>query len=133
MESQQETKDYLSSLFTESGAREGQEHPFPMFSEQNLLGQSLNNGQLPLDMNFLGNVMAMQGAEAQTALQTQNQSSLEQQIKLTQLQQLQQLQNHIFQQQVCPRRISILPMECRHVFFLFSARAHKWPAESDIS
>lgn len=78
-------------------------------SAPGMLGHGMHqssNTNMPLDMDLLGNLMAMQGIESQTALMSNQQASynpqvlLEQQFKLTQLQQLQQLQNQIFQQQV---------------------------------
>lgn len=60
----------------------------------------------PMDMDLIGSFLAMQGVESQGALTPGTHTPynpatvLEQQFKLTQLQQLQQLQNQIFQQQV---------------------------------
>lgn len=68
--------------------------------------QPSSNTNMPLDMDLLGNLMGMQGIETQAAMMSNQQAPynpqvlLEQQFKLTQLQQLQQLQNQIFQQQV---------------------------------
>jgi hypothetical protein len=64
-----------------------------------------NGANARLDMELLGNLMAMQGIEGQPGSNHQQpqytpQLLLEQQFKLTQLQQLQQLQHQIFQQQV---------------------------------
>jgi hypothetical protein len=64
-----------------------------------------NGANARLDMELLGNLMAMQGIEGQPGPNHQHpqytpQLLLEQQFKLTQLQQLQQLQHQIFQQQV---------------------------------
>ena len=58
-------------------------------------------------IDILGTMMQMQGLESQAAPSAtspafQSQSLLEQQFKLSQLQQLQQLQNQIFQQQASP-------------------------------
>lgn len=81
--------------------------------------QSATTMNQQLDMDLLGNLMAMQGAQGlqgaqgmqgvdgqQNSTPTQSSSAqynpqmlLEHQFKLTQLQQLQQLQNQIFQQQ----------------------------------
>jgi hypothetical protein len=61
------------------------------------------NPQLNLNnqLELLGNMMALQGMDSAANLSQYNpQLLLEQHVKLTQLQQLQQLQNHIFQQQV---------------------------------
>jgi hypothetical protein len=65
-----------------------------------------NNSNMQLDMDVMANFMAMQGIESQQALSPTHapynpQTLLEQQFKVTQLQQLQQLQNQIFLQQVC--------------------------------
>lgn len=64
-----------------------------------------NGSNARLDMELLGNLMAMQGIEGQPGSNHQQpqytpQLLLEQQFKLSQLQQLQQLQHQIFQQQV---------------------------------
>jgi hypothetical protein len=75
---------------------------------------NVNNANLSLDMDVVGNFMTMQGIEGQQPLSPSQaaynpQALLEQQFKATQLQQLQQLQNQIFLQQVskccvCGRR-----------------------------
>lgn len=123
----QQQKDFLSSLFPldvpidqhRGSLLEGQQQQ-PMFQFNNGL-QLPNTGanmQPQLNMDLLGNLMSMQGVESQSQAnnnggiptsphQTQSQYNpqllLEQQFKLTQLQQLQQLQNQIFQQQARKR------------------------------
>jgi hypothetical protein len=80
----QHQKEFLSSLF-------------PLDDNP----QFQYNFQPPNQLDLLGNMMAMQGIESPTALpQFAPHLLLEQQFKLSQLQQLQQLQNQIFQQQV---------------------------------
>lgn len=76
-------------------------HPHDMHSSMNANQSNMSN----LEMDALGNFMAMQGIESPPALSPSQapynpQVLLEQQIKVTQLQQLQQLQNQIFMQQV---------------------------------
>lgn len=68
---------------------------------------SFGNPELTVDM--LGTMMQMQGLDSQPhpnsaapAQALSPQALLEQQFKINQLQQLQQLQNHIFQQQARP-------------------------------
>jgi hypothetical protein len=115
----QQQKDFLSSLFPleipvdhlQTGS-DGQQQSLSMFqfngaspaqqptaSMHTSIPQSTN---AQLNMDLLGNLISMQGIENQspTPHTTYNpQLLLEQQFKLTQLQQLQQLQNQIFQQQ----------------------------------
>lgn len=79
--------------------------------QPNTLGSAMHpsfngsNTTMPFDIEALGSLM--QGIEGQAPLSPNQQAAsynphmmLEQQFKLTQLQQLQQLQNQIFQQQV---------------------------------
>ena len=112
-----------------------------------------NNANMPLDMDVMGNFMSMQGIESQQGLSPTQapynpQMLLEQQFKVTQLQQLQQLQNQIFLQQVSKRFLcgnmwralarcmwehrGTLPGDMTIQFFLLILvslvdRANKWP------
>ena len=111
---------------------------------------SVNQNQLA--MSLLNNLLQMQGLENTILNQQQTTSTppstsssspssaqasynpqllLEQQIKLTQLQQLQQLQNQIFQQQVllpsCPF-FFVLPF----TYFSYSDRPYQWSISSYI-
>lgn len=99
---------------------------------------SVNQNQLA--MSLLNNLLQMQGLENTILNQQQTTSTppstsssspssaqasynpqllLEQQIKLTQLQQLQQLQNQIFQQQVLLPSCPFFFRSSIHLFFLF--------------
>jgi hypothetical protein len=116
-------KDFLSSLFPleisvdhlQAGSSDGPQQSMPMFHFNGPSpaqhGQPVTNmhtsipqsANAQLNMDLLENMMSMQGIENQspTTQATYNpQLLLEQQFKLAQLQQLQQLQNQIFQQQV---------------------------------
>lgn len=111
-------KDYISSLYPtdqQNHQQDGQQQSMSMFqynslspSHQPSMGMQQGTPQSinpQLTMEMLGSMMQIQGIESQTTSPTSPQpfnpqSMLEQQFKLTQLQQLQQLQNHIFQQQV---------------------------------
>lgn len=120
----QQQKDFLSTFF--SNNNEPNHHPDPTQQQHqqhhpqqhglfngsaltlpNMLAHPMHaaNGA-PTEMDLIGSFMAMQGIDTQSALSPSAQSSynpqmlLEQQFKLNQLQQLQQLQNQIFQQQV---------------------------------
>lgn len=114
----QHQKDFMSTFFPSSADHtnqnaidSSQQHQQTLFNATlppNMLGNGMHpssNTNMPLDMDLLGNLMAMQGMETQAALMSNQQAPynpqalLEQQFKLTQLQQLQQLQNQIFQQQ----------------------------------
>ncbi|KAF9553575.1 hypothetical protein CPC08DRAFT_767450 [Agrocybe pediades] len=87
-------------------ASQDQQNLFPSFpTNASTLPQSPNGQQL--NIGLLNNLMQMQGLDTSTtpASSSLNMAAfdpqlLEQQIKLTQLQQLQQLQNQIFQQQI---------------------------------
>ncbi|KAG5646772.1 hypothetical protein DXG03_002460 [Asterophora parasitica] len=99
-------KDFLSSMFPPEQQQQSQLNMFsiPTYSQQTIQ-QSISQPLSPeLSMDMLNNLMSMRGIEAQPTSPTSPQynptSILEQQFKLTQLQQLQQLQNQIFQQQV---------------------------------
>ncbi|RDB30824.1 hypothetical protein Hypma_005795 [Hypsizygus marmoreus] len=103
----QQQKDFLSSLFPadQNTNHDGQQQSMPMFQYNQPPTMSMPQSMPPqLAMDMLGNMMQMQGIESQNntpASPSYNpQSLLEQQFKLTQLQQLQQLQNQIFQQQI---------------------------------
>ncbi|KAG6868533.1 hypothetical protein C0993_001421 [Termitomyces sp. T159_Od127] len=93
-------KDFLSTIFND-----GQQHDYPSYNQQLIQQSSMrlpSNQSLNLDL--LNNLIAMQGIESAptspTSPRYNAQTLLEHQFKLTQLQQLQQLQNQIFQQQI---------------------------------
>jgi hypothetical protein len=116
----QQQKDFMSTFFPPSvdhGNQNGDhsQHQQPLFNGSALQpgmhghgmhsSMNTNNTNMTLDMDVMGNFMAMQGIEAQQALSPSQgpynpQMLLEQQFKVTQLQHLQQLQNQIFLQQV---------------------------------
>jgi hypothetical protein len=113
-------KDFLSSLFSSDQQNHHQhrhQHQGSLDASQQAIfsySHTPQNSQQPLQqlglqshmnpqmtLELLGSMM--QGVESQAGSSTSNFSQhtmLEQQFKLTQLQQLQQLQNQIFQQQV---------------------------------
>jgi hypothetical protein len=116
---EQQQKEFMSSFFSpdDHGQRALDRGPqssmFPFtpndvsttgtqtnFSGLMQLNTNISNAQVNMDL--LGNLMTAQGIEGQPnpAQQYTPQLLLEQQFKLTQLQQLLQLQNQIFQQQV---------------------------------
>ncbi|KAJ7269889.1 hypothetical protein C8J57DRAFT_1323836 [Mycena rebaudengoi] len=84
----QQTKDFISSFFPQDLSMENPNFQF----HENSAPQNLN-GNLEL-IGTLGNLISDQAPSYNPGL------LLEQQYKLTQLQQLQQLQNQIFQQQI---------------------------------
>jgi hypothetical protein len=101
----QTQKDFLASFFpidiSADHARPDL-HPHPVFQYNPPTQQpNVNAISSQLNAELLGNLMSMQAVEAHSAPQPpyNPQLLLEQQFKLTQLQQLQQLQNQIFQQQ----------------------------------
>jgi hypothetical protein len=115
----QQQKDFMSTFFPPSidhghQHRDHSQHQQPLFNgavlQPGLHGHGMhsmntNNPNMTLDMDVMTNFMAMQGIESQQALSPTQapynpQLHLEQQFKVTQLQQLQQLQNQIFLQQV---------------------------------
>ncbi|KII87598.1 hypothetical protein PLICRDRAFT_54681 [Plicaturopsis crispa FD-325 SS-3] len=115
----QQHKDFLSSFFPhELGNADHAEQRLADVQQQlnNLFNggqahmlqdsvQHVNQENIQIQTEILGNMMAMQGVDGQQSLSPQSQYSspqllLEQQFKLNQLQQLQQLQNQIFQQQI---------------------------------
>jgi hypothetical protein len=103
------SKDFLASLFATAPATMQQDH---LQSFQPGAGPTSGpNLQSQLSMNMLNNMMQIQSVGENLAgmlgqgsqgsnVQFNPQAMFEQQFKLTQLQQLQQLQNQIFQQQV---------------------------------
>ncbi|KAG6808582.1 hypothetical protein H0H92_003648 [Tricholoma furcatifolium] len=101
---ERQEKDFLATIFPSDG---GQQDMYTMaFNQQPMQQQSMPSPMNPpqLGMDMLNNLMSMQGIESQaqtpSSPQYNSQQLLEQQFKLTQLQQLQQLQNQIFQQQI---------------------------------
>jgi hypothetical protein len=114
----QQQKDFMSTFFPPSADQNGD----PSHHQQSLFNgaalqpgihghgmhpssMNVNNTNLSIDMDVVGNFMAMQGIEGQQSLSPSQasynpQALLEQQFKVTQLQHLQQLQNQIFLQQV---------------------------------
>lgn len=118
----QQQKDFMSAFFPPQGDNpnpnvDHSQHHQNLFNGQGLHPGMINTGMQALsnmsngsnitsDMDMLQNLMAMQGMESHSPVQGNQQAPynpsamLEQQFKLTQLQQLQQLQNQIFQQQV---------------------------------
>jgi hypothetical protein len=118
---EQQQKEFISSFFPpdDHGQRaldRGPQSSNPVFpftpNDISTTGTQTNfSGLMPLhtnisnaqvNMDLLGNLMTAQGIEGQPnpSQQYTPQLLLEQQFKLTQLQQLLQLQNQIFQQQV---------------------------------
>lgn len=102
---QQQQKDFLQSLFPSPDHTQSPIYPYTSSDSMS------PNSSAQLNMNVLGNMMQMQGIELSSASASSSsgagssasynpQMLMEQQFKLTQLQQLQQLQNQIFQQQV---------------------------------
>lgn len=80
-------------------------HPSLMSMQQQQHQHSINPSNVGMDV--LESMIAMQeravqASGSQGVTTTTPQMLLEQQVRLNQLQQLQQLQNQIFQQQVCP-------------------------------
>ena len=115
----QQQKDFMSTFFSPQGDHpnanvDHSQHHQNLFNGQGLHTGMINTGMQALsnisngsnvtsDIDILQNLMAMQGIESHSPVQANQQAPynmLEQQFKLTQLQQLQQLQNQIFQQQV---------------------------------
>jgi hypothetical protein len=116
----QQQKDFMSTFFSSSVDHgnhnvDHSQHQQPLYNGASLQpgmhghdmhsSMNANHSNMALDMDALGNFMAMQGIESPQALSPSQapynpQVLLEQQIKVTQLQQLQQLQNQIFMQQV---------------------------------
>ncbi|KAF8068736.1 hypothetical protein FPV67DRAFT_1414466 [Lyophyllum atratum] len=98
----QQEKDFLSSMFPTDEQQRSQINMYsmPYGPMQSSMHQNANP---ELSMDVLNNLMSMQGIDSQptspVSPQYNPQSVLEHQFKLTQLQQLQQLQNQIFQQQ----------------------------------
>jgi hypothetical protein len=116
----QQQKDFMSTFFPPSADQNGDpsHHQFngsalqPGIHGHGMHSSSMNvnNTNLSMDMDVVSNFMAMQGIEGQQPLSPSQtsynpQALLEQQFKVTQLQQLQQLQNQIFLQQVSRRCI----------------------------
>ena len=114
----QQQKDFMSTFFPPSVDQNGDHHhqqsSFNGALQPNIHGHGMrmnvNNTNLSMDMNVVGNFMPMPGIEGQQPLSPSQasynpQALLEQQFKVTQLQQLQQLQNQIFLQQVSRRCI----------------------------
>ncbi|KAF7360350.1 BHLH domain-containing protein [Mycena venus] len=110
----QQTKDYMSSFFPQdlsmdqlqnsSSEFQFHSHPTPGPSNTNgvniNLANNVNMGNMEL-LGTIGNLISEQTAAAASYNVNVNPGLLlEQQYKLTQLQQLQQLQNQIFQQQI---------------------------------
>ncbi|KAG6873664.1 hypothetical protein C0995_012598 [Termitomyces sp. Mi166 len=97
-------KDFLSTIFSD-----GQQSNYTSFNQplqQSSISSPMNQ---PLNVDMLNNLMSMQGIESAptspTSPQYNAQALLEHQFKLAQLQQLQQLQNQIFQQQRTPMHV----------------------------
>ncbi|KAF7351199.1 BHLH domain-containing protein [Mycena sanguinolenta] len=107
----QQTKDFMSSFFPQdlamdqlqNNSSEFQYHPHPTpgpSSSNSNMGTLNNNSNMEL-LGTIGNLINEQTAAAASYNVNVNPGLLlEQQYKLTQLQQLQQLQNQIFQQQI---------------------------------
>ncbi len=114
----QQQKDYLSPFFDleslQNGGDLGIMSP-SMNSQQPQLMMTSATMPSQMDMEMLGNLMSLQGINSPNDISqrpplspqfstntgaTSPQLLMEQQFKLAQLQQLQQLQNQIFQQQV---------------------------------
>ncbi|KAG6831206.1 hypothetical protein H0H87_005922 [Tephrocybe sp. NHM501043] len=100
-------KDFLSTMFP----GDNQQSMYSMqYNQQQSMQQPMQQQSIPATMNpqlsldMINNLMSMQGVESQAPSPNSSsynaQTMLEQQFKLTQLQQLQQLQNQIFQQQI---------------------------------
>jgi hypothetical protein len=117
----QQQKDFMSTFFPPSADHGNQQqgdhsqHHQPLFNSAALLpglhghgthpSMNTSNTHMALDMDVMGNFISMQGIEGQQQVSPTQppynpQMVLEQQFKVTQLQQLQQLQNQIFLQQV---------------------------------
>ncbi|GLB42027.1 hypothetical protein LshimejAT787_1100420 [Lyophyllum shimeji] len=102
---QHHEKDFLSSMFPADEQQRPQINMYSMPYTQSTMPPSMPQNVNPqLSMDMLNNLMSMQGIESQPTSPTSPhynpQTLLEQQFKLTQLQQLQQLQNQILQQQI---------------------------------
>jgi hypothetical protein len=102
-------KEFLNNLFPlddpsqhhSNDIQQQQQQQQPIFHYNNQQTSPNLNTNVANQLELLGNLMAMQGIESPTTVpQCTPHLLLEQQFKLTQLQQLQQLQNQIFQQQV---------------------------------
>lgn len=96
----QQTKDFMASFFPQDldSSTEFQFHPHPTPGPSNGINVANNNMEL---LGTIGNLINEQTAAAASYNVNANPGLLlEQQYKLSQLQQLQQLQNQIFQQQV---------------------------------
>lgn len=108
-EQAQQQKDFFASLFTpdENLQRENYQQAMypsamPTPSQPSMAGSNQGIANIPLNFDFLGGLMGIQGGGQSTApLQTQfnPEQLLKQRLQLNQLQQL-QLQNQIIQQQV---------------------------------
>jgi len=138
---EQQQKEFLSALFPpdlsgDHAQRSQSSNPVFSFTsndgstltQQHLSGliSSPANGVNPqVNLDLLGNLMSLSGIEGQPSNSQQlpqynPQLLLEQQFKLTQLQQLQQLQNQIFQQQV---RIPVLMRNMSDLWTLITSPA----------
>lgn len=118
----QQQKDFMSSFFpaehtlqgSGSAAQHSQQQAMFPFNQTSPGAQSSAgmqpfippHGRSQINMDLLGSLMQMQGIDSPSSATMSPQTSsynpqlmLEQQFKLSQLQQLQQLQNQIFQQQ----------------------------------
>lgn len=119
----QQQKDYMASFFPNVDLNHLQTNGMDLM-QQPALNSQQSQSMMPglsmppqLDMEMLGNLMSMQGLASphhhqlgaaspsqshfpSTSNTANPQMIMEQQFKLAQLQQLQQLQNQIFQQQV---------------------------------
>jgi len=98
-------KDFMSLFPPEQ--RQSNDGTHPIFYNPSPAQQQTMPMPNSPTIDILGTLMQMQGLESQATPPAispafQSQSLLEQQFKLSQLQQLQQLQNQIFQQQVGP-------------------------------
>lgn len=124
MDDQQQQKDYMASFFPNVNLNQLQTDGNMDLMQQSTLNSQQSQATIPglnmppqLDMEMLGNLMSMQGLTSlhhhqlgaastsqshfpSTSNTANPQMMMEQQFKLAQLQQLQQLQNQIFQQQV---------------------------------
>jgi len=132
-------KDFLAFLFPESSSDQQRDHDVQhndvinaaaMHGQRPTSGMSNFTGNThppmfnpPLDLMTMSNLMSIQGMDTTSLPALPNttgftpQAIIEQQYKLTQLHQLQQLQNQIqnqiFQQQASHDRYTTLRFECR--------------------